>query len=442
MSMLTVRPAKRVEGQLRVPGDKSISHRAVLLAAVSDGANPIHNFSPAEDVARSLEAIQALGVRVSKDQSQVEGSLPSTSASPLKIFGNGWDALTSPSTEIDCGNSGTTMRVLLGLLAPATQVEIALSGDDSLRARPMDRVVQPLRAMGARIDGDRGGMYAPLRLVGAPLVGVDHELSIPSAQVKSALLLAGLRAEGTTSVTELVRSRDHTERMLRLLGAEVVEGRNRLEVKSTNTLGSSSIDIPGDFSSAAFVLAAASILNGSHVIVEQVGTNPTRTGFLEVLHQFGALSTISDVIERSGEPRGTIEIRSADKRPITVTAGQAPGCIDELPLVAVLGAYAAGETIVEGAAELRVKESDRITVLGRALRNMGVQFDERPDGFVVRGGPPVQGAIVDAGGDHRIAMALAVAALGAEGETTIEGWECVRVSYPGFETDLERAVVR
>jgi len=327
----------------------------------------------------------------------------------------------------------------------ASDVRASVTGDESLRSRPMRRVVDPLRLMGATIRGRAVGdeVYLPLTIEGSPLTGVAHDLPVASAQVKSALLLAGLRASGETSVSEPVRSRDHTERMLRYLGAEVVEANNRLIVKPTS-LRNDRIAIPGDLSSAAFLLVAAAIIDGSDVQIVDVGLNPTRSGILDVLAMFGARVTISDERERCGEPVGTVRVSAGDRRSVRVDGDLTVRTLDELTLVGLLGAFADGPTAVRDAAELRLKESDRISTLVDILRPMGADIRAEPDGFTVRGtGGLRSGADVDPKGDHRMAMLAAIAGLAASaGPTAVRGWDCVAVSYPGFEEDLERLTVR
>ena len=300
----------------------------------------------------------------------------------------------------------------------------------------MLRVVEPLRRMGAEIAGEGGGAYLPLRIQGGSLVGIDHLSPVASAQIKTCVMLAGLQASGTTSVGEPGPSRDHTERLLEYLGVPIERSPNRVVVKSTNIQNASSLSVPGDLSSAAFLLVGAAILPGSEVTIEGVGLNSTRTGILDVLERFGAEVAVADREEVCGEPRGTVTVRAADRRPITIGGSEVVRTVDELPLAAVLGAFAEGDTVIGDAAELRVKESDRIATIASGLRAMGVAVETTPDGLVVRGTGRVAGAEVDAAGDHRIAMALAVAALGAEGPTHISGWESVAVSYPGFLEDL------
>lgn len=441
---VVIEPGRRIAGSLWVPGDKSISHRALLVGSIGRGQMQISGLSPAEDVRSTESAIGALGISTIKSQVSIEGKQHSTLPIEWKIIvnGKGWEGLRDPDDAIDCGNSGSTIRMLLGIVS-GSRVHCELTGDASLRGRPMRRVVEPLRRMGADIEEVDGGEFAPLRVRGRELRGVDHVLAVSSAQVKSALLLAGLRADGMTSIREPARSRDHTERLLKYLGVHIDEESDRLIIKSTNIFNDE-VTVPGDLSSAAFLLVGAAILPGSEISVEGVGLNPTRTGILDVLRAFGAEVVVEDCHERCGEPVGTVTVRAADRRPVTVEGDQVVAAIDELPLVAVLGAAAEGETVVRDAAELRVKESDRIAAIVAPLAAMGVDIEALPDGFVVRGrGGGYTGARVDPRGDHRIAMAMAVAGLAAaKGTTTIEDWECVGVSYPGFERDLERLVVR
>lgn len=436
---VVISPSSQILGQLTVPGDKSISHRALLVTALASGPAEIHGLSPAGDVRSSLATLNALGVRTLDSQGSVERQARSSSHSDFQIMlERPVEGLVSPGEPLDVGNSGSTIRMLLGILAGG-DCSATMTGDASIRRRPMGRVIEPLRAMGALISTDHEG-YAPVKVRGTRLLGRDHDLKVASAQVKSALLFAGLQAEGSTSVYEPTRSRDHTERLLRYLGVPVEEQISRLIVKSTE-LRNGMVWVPGDLSSAAFLLVAAAIRPGSHLRVDDVGVNPTRTGILEILSAFGAEVVVSEVMERSGEPRGAVSVRSAERRAFEVSGSLTVDAIDELPLVAVLGCYAEGETVVRGAAELRIKESDRIDAICTGLRLMGADIEALPDGFVVRGPSKLKGAEVDSAGDHRIAMALAVAALGADGPTTISGWDAVGVSYPGFERDLARVAV-
>jgi len=402
----------------------------------------ITGLSPAGDVSSSRAAVEALGVEILNSHVRVESLKPSTKRLGFQVLLNspGGARWKAPNDSIDVGNSGTTIRLLLGALA-GSSANAELTGDASIRRRPMGRVVKPLQEMGAAITGRDGGEHAPLHVTGGQLVGRAHWLPVASAQVKSALLLAGLFAEGETSVEEPAPSRDHTERLLRYLGVRIVSSGNRHSVKSTN-IQNASLTIPGDISSAAFLLVAAALLPGSDLVIDKVGVNGTRTGILKILRLFGADVEVTDVQEESGEPVGTIRIRAGDRRPLEVTGDLVVTSLDELPLIAVLGAAAEGTTTVGDAAELRVKESDRIAAILTGLQRMGAAIQGTPDGFVVKGPTPLRGAVVDAAGDHRIAMALAVAALTAEGETTINGWDSVGISYPGFEQDLEQLVVR
>jgi 3-phosphoshikimate 1-carboxyvinyltransferase len=443
MSRQILRPARRVLGTLRVPGDKSIGHRALIVSAIGQGTCHLRGLGPSLDLAATLDSIGRLGVRMVDSKSLVEGHEVSTRELVWEVLveGRGWAGFRKPDEHLDCRNSGTTARLLLGVLA-GRPFTATLDGDASLRRRPMLRVVEPLREMGAVIEGPQGGDRLPLRVRGGRLRGICHRMPVASAQVKSCLLLAGLQAAGETEIEVPAPSRDHTERLLRYLGAPLRQERNRLIVQSTDLHNASELSVPGDLSSAAYALAAAAILPGSEVRVDDVGLNPTRTGFLDVLRRFGATVQILGEREECGEPRGTVLVRAGDRRPVQVAGVEVPRAIDELPLVAVLGTVAEGETVIADAAELRVKESDRIATLAAALVAMGASVEVRPDGLVVRGPARLRGATVNAAGDHRIAMALAVAALAASGETVIEGWESVHVSYPRFLEDLERLVER
>ena len=434
-------PCRRVEGSIQVPGDKSISHRALLVGAMGLGPMEIYGISPAADVASSRAAIASLGTESIESHVNVEIFEPSSLGLGSQIFleARGSASWRAPERPIDVGNSGTTIRLLLGQLA-GSSISATLTGDGSIRRRPMRRVVEPLRQMGASITGEGDGGRAPLEVTGTKLRGVAHTLPIASAQVKSALLLAGLLAEGETSVEEPVASRDHTERLLKYLGVPITTSGKRHIVKSTS-IQNAKVTVPGDLSSAAFFLVAAALLPGSSIEVTGVGVNPTRTGVLDILQAFGANVDISDVVEESGEPRGTVRVSYGDRRPLDIGGETVVATLDELPLIALLGTAADGETVVHDAAELRVKESDRIAAIVDGLARMGADITALPDGFIVKGPTQLRGTTVDAAGDHRIAMTLAVAALTAEGETTITGWDSVAVSYPSFEQDLGRLVV-
>jgi 3-phosphoshikimate 1-carboxyvinyltransferase len=418
-----VHPARRVSGRVRVPGDKSISHRALMLGALAGGVTCVRGLAPGADVRATRECLEASGVSISA----MDG------AGVLTVRGRGLRGLQPAAGGLDALNSGTTARLMMGILA-AHPFSSRLTGDASLSRRPMRRVAQPLEAMGCRIDTSDGRL--PVTVHGTDLHGVTWAPPVPSAQVKTAVLLAGIQAEGCTTVVESASTRDHTERALRLFGADVRVGPSGVSVSGGVSLQGAEVNVPGDPSSAAFFAAAAAALPGSRVIIEGVGLNPTRIGFLDVLRRFGA-DVSSDVLDdRATEPSGTISVAFADRRAVVIDAEEVPGVIDELP---VLGAIAAlgGAVTVRGAAELRVKESDRIHALVTGLAAFGAAVEEFPDGFSVAAASRLTGASVDAAGDHRLAMAFAVVALGADGPTRIRGAEAVAISYPGFFEALE-----
>jgi 3-phosphoshikimate 1-carboxyvinyltransferase len=418
---LTTSPAGRLAGRIRVSGDKSISHRGALIGALARGDTVIHNFLRADDCLHTLTCLQAMGVDVDDrgDRVVVHGRGPQ------------WRA---PSAVLDAGNSGTTMRLLAGILA-AQPFGSEITGDASLRMRPMDRVIAPLAQMGADIVAEGGGRFPPLRISGAPLRGITYTLPVASAQVKSAVLLAGLLAEGPTSIVELTQSRDHTERMLEWFGAKIT--RESLVVHLTpGPLSARAVVVPGDISSAAFLLAAAAALPGSELTVEDVGLNPTRTGVLDVLEAMGADLLMEQTAEAGGEPVGRVTVRGGPLRGIRIGGALIPRLIDELPVLCVAATVATGTTIITDAAELRVKESDRIGALTRGLRALGGEVQERPDGMEIHGSR-LRGGRVDAGGDHRMAMAFAIAGLLARGPVVVEGAEAITVSFPEFSQALQ-----
>lgn len=424
---IIIAPAGRVIGRLRAPGDKSISHRYALLAALADGTSVIRNYAPGADCAATLRCIEALGVEARPAEATTPDGPPT-----VTVRGRGPGGLRPAAAALDAGNSGTTMRLLAGVLA-AQPFESVLTGDASLRRRPMQRIAEPLGRMGARIRTTGG--RPPLAISGTVLRGIDYDMPVASAQVKSAVLLAGLHAGGATRVTERAPTRDHTERALPAFGVEVRRTGPQVEIAGGQRPAPADVRVPGDLSSAAFWAAAAAALPGSDVEIVDVGLNPTRTAFLDLLRSAGADVAVEAAGAAANEPFGTVRVRHRTLRPIRIDADQAPGVIDELPALAALAAH--GATLeVSGAAELRTKESDRIAVLAAGLRALGAEVDERPDGFSVRGAGLTGGA-VDAAGDHRMAMAFAVAALGAGAPTTIRGHDAVDVSYPGFFTALE-----
>ena len=424
-----VTPAPRVRGRVRPPGDKSISHRYALLSAIADGTSIVHGYSTGADCASTLRCLRALGVEIHE-----RGCDPVTGID-LRIDGRGLRGLTEPGSMLDAGNSGSTMRMLAGILA-AHPFRTSVDGDDSLRRRPMRRIIVPLERMGAQITSNDG--RPPLMILGThALQPIDFAPDVPSAQVKSAVLIAGLHANGVTRVREPLSTRDHTERALGAFGVDVrIEG-GAIAVTGGQRLRGRELEVPGDISSAAFWMVAAAALPGSEVTIDQVGLNPTRTGIVDVLRRIGARIEIE---ERSstgpGEPMGTIRVFHGALTRAEIAPEEVPGVIDELPVLAALATHG-GELRVTGAQELRVKESDRISALADGFRRMGAEVDEQPDGFHVRGGRRLRGGDVDAKNDHRLSMAFAIAALGASGPTTIHDAGAAAVSYPEFFSVLE-----
>ena len=430
MTVHVVKPARRLRGTIAVPGDKSISHRAAMLNALSSGEATIHNFLPGEDCVSTLRVLRALGVESTLDAS-------SPDASVLTIRGNGLGGLREAAGVLDCGNSGTTMRLMSGILAGQPFLSI-LTGDDSLRTRPMARIAMPLREMNARIDGRDDGRFAPLAIRGGGLRGIRYRMPVASAQVKSAILLAGLFAEGETIVEEAEASRDHTERMLAAMGAGI--GREGPVVRLTPgaPLEPLSMRVPNDISAAAFWMVAAAIHPDAELLLTGVGINPTRTGIIDALQAMGANLAIEEERQVAGEPVADIIVRSSRLRGITVEGELLLRLIDEVPVLAVAAAFADGTTEIRDAKELRVKESDRVGTVVSQLSALGVSIVEREDGMVIDGGKGIDGGAVASFGDHRLAMAFAAAGLASKGDVRIEDAEAVAVSYPKFWEDLSR----
>ncbi len=416
-----VRPVVRLAGTADVPGDKSISHRAALLGALAEGPTEIHGYLEAEDCLRTIAAVEALGADVTRK-----------GPGHYRIAGAGLHGLQEPGDVIDCGNSGTTARLLLGVLA-GQPFWTMLTGDESLRRRPMGRVTEPLARMGAAIVGRAEATRLPLGVQGArPLRALSHVSPVASAQVKSAILLAGLYADGPVSVSEPAPSRDHSELMLRRFGARVVTD-GRTVTLTPGDLRGTTVHVPGDISSATFLLVAAAMVTRAQVTVRRVGVNPTRTGVLDALRTMGARLGVEAVGPADdGEPTAHVTVGTAELAATDVTGALVPRLIDEIPALAVAAAAARGVTTIGDAAELRVKESDRIAALARELGKMGVRVDERPDGMVIAGPQRFHGARVASGGDHRMAMALTIAGLVAAGETVVDDTACVATSFPGF----------
>ncbi len=422
---LRIKRAPRIDTEITVPGDKSISHRAAIVSALSNGVCTLRGFLPSEDCMQTVNALRALGIEIEQPE-------------PNELIVHGKKrVLTPPAAEIDCGNSGTTMRLLAGLLA-GQNFESRLVGDASLSRRPMDRIVTPLRQMGANIVAEGPEHTPPLRIQGGSLHGIHYSSPIASAQVKSAILLAGLFAKGKTTVDEPSASRNHTELIFNYFLVRTAKGENGgVSVFGEQMPESRDFTIPGDISSAAFWLAAAAAQPGGHLLVRNIGLNDTRTALLGVLVRMGAQvrEAVEDVDQL--EPRGIVEITGAPLKGTVIQGKEVPQLIDELPILAVAGALASGTTIIRNAQELRVKETDRIAAIAHNLRIMGAQVIEMNDGMEIHGPAPLRGARVASFGDHRIAMAFAVAGLFAEGETIVQDADCIRGSYPGFENALE-----
>src|ERR671911_2452861 len=422
---MRIEPVPALVGHLAVPGDKSISHRAVLIGGVCEGETRITGFGRSADTEATIEAMRALDVEIVEEGADV-----------LRVQGVGLGGLRQPDAPIECGNAGTLMRLLTGLLA-GQDGRAELVGDESLSARPMERVAEPLRRMGARVETTDG--HAPVLVEGAALHAIDYELPVPSAQVKSAVLLAGVQAEGRTTVVEPVPTRDHTERLLERAGARVARRPTSVSLEPASELRLAALEIPGDISSAAPFLAAAAIVPGSSVTVHGVGLNPRRTGLLDVLERMGARIAIYNRRPIGGEPAGDVEVRASDLVGATVSAEEVPTLIDELPLLAVVASHARGDTVVHGAAELKVKETDRLEAIVEELRRVGGHVRATDDGFRIRGVPArLRGGVVDTRGDHRIALLGAIAGIASREGVELRGADAVDVSFPGFFEVLEQ----
>lgn len=423
---MRVEPAPALTGHVAVPGDKSISHRAVLIAAICEGETRISGFGRSGDTESTLAAVRALGVAIDEDD-----------VDTLTVHGVGLRGLREPTGTVDCGNAGTLMRLLCGLLA-GQEGRFELGGDESLSARPMERVAEPLRLMGARIETTDG--HAPVVIEGGSLVTISYKLPVASAQVKSAVLLAALFAEGDeTTVVEPLPTRDHTERLLALAGATVKRRPSSVSIQPATRLALGQVEIPGDFSSAAPLLVAAAIVPGSAVTVHGVGLNPSRIGLLDVLERMGARVAIYNRRAIGGEPAGDVEVRASELVGTSVSPAEVPAMVDELPLFALAAGHARGESVVRGASELRVKETDRIEAVAEELRRLGGHVRATKDGFRVRGVPArLRGGIVDARGDHRLAMLGAVAGVSSREGVELRGAEAAELSFPGFFDVLEQ----
>lgn len=428
---LIINPPKSglsLQGTIKIPGDKSISHRALMLGAIASGETIIEGLLLGEDPRSTASCFQAMGAQISD-----------LNTAKVIVKGIGLGNLQEPEDVLNAGNSGTTIRLMLGLLASHPGKFFSVTGDSSLRSRPMSRVIKPLQEMGAQIWGRKGNSLAPLAVSGQQLKGIHYHSPIASAQVKSCILLAGLMAEGKTTVTEPALSRDHSERMLRAFGAQLEVN---LETNSVTVFGGAKLEgqtviVPGDISSAAFWLVAGAIVPGSELLVENVGVNPTRTGILEALAMMGADIALENQREVAGEPVADLRVKYSKLKGCTIAGDLIPRLIDEIPILAVAAAFAEGTTTIKDAAELRVKESDRLAVMASELNKMGAKITELPDGLEISGGTSLSGAEVDSYTDHRIAMSLAIAALNANNITTIHRAEAASISYPDFVTTLQ-----
>lgn len=413
---VTIQPARNIAGSLRLPGDKSISHRYAMLAAIAEGPTRLGNFSTGADCASTLACVRALGCEVTHRNGTVE----------IKGLGR---TLSAPSSALDCGNSGSTIRMMSGILA-GQPFECELIGDESLSRRPMNRVIAPLTQMGAKIESREG--CPPLRISGGRLSAIEYTLPVASAQVKSAVLLAGLYAPGETVVVEPVRTRDHTEIALKAFGGEITKTGTRIAVRGGQVLKGIEANVPGDISSAAFFLCASALFPNSNLVIDGVGMNPTRAVLLDVLAAMGARTKVLKLEEHHGELVGMLNVQPGELKGTTISGAVTAAVIDEVPVLAAIAPYTRDGMIIKDAGELRVKESDRLATVAENLRAMGAKVEEQPDGLTIPGGQQLRGAEIDSHGDHRIAMAFAVAGLRASGETRIHGASSARISFPEF----------
>ena len=417
--------AEALKGTVTVPGDKSISHRSIMFGALAEGTTRVTNFLQGADCLSTIQCFRKLGIRIENTPEEI------------RIYGKGLHGLLAPSGGLDTGNSGTTTRLISGILA-GQDFQTELNGDASIQSRPMRRIMDPLSQMGAKIESLRGNDCAPLRIQGTKLHGIHYHSKVASAQVKSCILLAGLYADGPVSVTEPSLSRNHSEILLRHFGASVSGEGTTVIIQPEPKLLAQEIQVPGDISSAAYFIAAGLLVPGSEILIRNVGINPTRDGLLKVCKEMGADITLLQEDYRSGEPVADLLVRHSSLHGVTVEGALIPTLIDELPVVAALACFAQGKTVIRDAQELKVKESNRIDVMTENLRAMGARITATEDGMIIEGGAPLHGAVIDSHLDHRIAMTFAVTALGAEGETTIKDADCVRISYPEFYKELER----
>ena len=416
---------KNIRGEITVPGDKSISHRAVMFGSLAQGTTTVENFLRGADCLSTIDCFRRLGIQIDETPELIT------------IHGKGLHGLTAPSQLLDAGNSGTTTRLISGILS-GQSFETTLTGDASIQKRPMKRIIEPLTQMGASITSLHGNGCTPLNIQGRPLHGIHYTTKVASAQVKSSILLAGLYADSATSVTEPALSRNHSELMLRQFGADVQTEGTTATIQPGPALAGQKIVVPGDISSAAYFIAAACITPDSELLIRNVGTNPTRDGILRVCRMMNADLTVLPHEITDGEPSADLLVRSSSLKGCVIEGSLIPTLIDELPVIAVMACFAEGTTIIRDAAELKVKESNRIDVMAENLTAMGARVTATDDGLIIEGGRPLRGAAIDSHLDHRIAMSFAVAALNADGETEIQDAECVNISYPAFYQDLNR----
>jgi 3-phosphoshikimate 1-carboxyvinyltransferase len=429
MSRLSITPRKTpFRLTMTVPGDKSISHRAVMFGAIAKGRTEIDGFLPGQDCLSTIQCFRKLGVEIE----QIHDT-------KVVVHGKGFAGLQEPIFPLDVGNSGTTLRLILGILAGRPFFS-TVYGDSSIARRPMKRVVDPLRQMGAKIFGRDGGNFAPLAVQGGKLKGISYQSPIASAQVKSCLLLAGLQAEGETSVTEPMLSRDHTERMLPAFGVELKREGRKVSVPGGQSLAGTQVTVPGDFSSAAFFLSAALLIPGSEVTVERVGINPTRTGLLEAFQRMGAKVEVEHTGEWCGEPVGNVRVSRDRLAGISIGGELIPRMIDEIPIFALVATQAEGITVIRDAAELKVKESNRIHAIATELRRLGAKIEETDDGLIIEGPTPLTGGTCFSHGDHRIGMTLAIAGLASSSQVIVEGAQVISISFPGFPEQIQEVV--
>jgi 3-phosphoshikimate 1-carboxyvinyltransferase len=424
MELIALQPTNNgLKGIIEIPGDKSISHRSVMFGSIAQGITRVTNFLPGDDCLSTISCFRKLGVEIEENENG------------LTIHGNGFDGLKEPNEILDVGNSGTTIRLLLGILAGRPFFS-SLIGDDSIGKRPMTRVTEPLRTMGAHIDGRKNGEFTPLSIRGGNLNPIHYKMPVASAQVKSALILAGLQAEGETIIIEKAESRDHTERMIRKFGGEVRKDNRTITVKGSQKLIASDILVPGDISSAAFFLVAGAIVPDSEIVLKNVGLNPTRTGIIEVMNQMGANLEIHNYDEDAFEPTGNITIKTSSLKGTVIEGDVIPRLIDEIPIIALLATQAEGTTIIKDASELKVKETNRIDTVVQELSKLGASIEATEDGMIIHGGTTLRGGTVSSHGDHRIGMMLAIASLLCKDQVQLENPEAISVSYPNFFSHL------